>query len=1031
MKYSLLFSTIYYICGCFYMIFGMHALSSNTKSHANRLFLFVTGSLAIWSFTYSVANSAPTAESSAFWRCMSVFGWSFFHILLLHFALILTNHKFQLNKPINIITFYLPAFINVVLFAPFGLLAERQYKMVPSDFGWRNLLPANIGQYWINIYYISYTVITFIILIRWWKKLEPHTPLKRQVTYFLISILLPFIAGSITDILPGVLGLTQIPRLTLVFMMLPTIFLYIILKKHGILIEKAKIVYIPSDSVILSEENRLRLFETASLIFMIGAAGSFFTAYFIAGGNLKKELLLAVVVFIFGVFLKYMPYMTKNNTIQNKLFLMTSVVGMSFFIITNIDTGAITVWAIYTVFLLFTVVLNDDIHAFLFLVATLITQVVVWIIYPKVYAVIDSAQYMKRIFIIVLSFYAVRYLANEYSSKLQGYKRFAKEQELLEIISANFISINRENIKEKIDEMMKISAEILEFDNAYLFEFDASYENATILNMIAKDIESKSSHFDPGKQFKTADFPEAETLITQNTPLLCEDVTSISVEEAKDQRNFFMSRGINSFFALPVISDDKPIGFFVIEYSERSDKRFTESRIHFLKIIANILGDARKKIFYEERLYYYAYFDQTTKLTNRNMLKKRLEEIISNRKDSEKVAILDIDIENIRMLKDTFGNDTGEQIMKKSATILKNLLEECCEISRIGEGDFVIVLSNIKNTEQIEECVNRIIDSFFHPLSIETGIEALFVMVRIGISVCPDNGIDVDTLLKNADLAGYEARNADKRFLFYNTQIEKNIAENTLLTNKLFRSLQNEEFSLEFQPQVSCETGKTVGIEALLRWTTDDNQRVPPNRFVPMLEQTGLIYDVGLWVLEQALKEHNRLIMKGFSPLRISVNLSVVQFEGKDFIPDITKIIDESQVDPKYIELEITERLFSANPEDTINKLHKLKELGVKIAIDDFGKGYSSLNHLQLVPFDRIKIDKEIIDYIKIEEKSAPIMEVIILLGKTFRAYITAEGVETKEQVDFLQSIDCDEIQGYYFSKPLSSKALEEFLKKE
>jgi diguanylate cyclase (GGDEF)-like protein len=1030
-KYSLILSIVYYICGCFYMIFGAYALSSNTKSNANRLFLLTTSSLAIWSFTYSVANSAPTAESSAFWRCMSVFGWSFFHVLLLHFALILTKHKFQLNKPINIVILYLPALINVLLFAPFGYLAEKQYKMAPSDFGWRNLLPANIGQYWINIYYIVYTVITFILLVRWWKKLEPHTPLKRQVTYFLISILLPFIAGSMTDILPGVLGLTQIPRLTLIFMMLPTIFLYRILKKHGILIEKARIVYIPSDSVILPEESRLRLFETASVIFMIGAVGSFFTAYLIAGGNLKKELSLAFVVFVFGVFLRYMPYLTKNNTIQNTLFLITSVIGMSFFIITTIESGAVTVWAIYTVFLLFTVVLNSDIHAFIFLVATMITQVVIWIIYPKVYTVIDSAQYMKRIFIIVLSFYAVRYLANEYSSKLQGYQRFAKEQELLEIISANFISINRENIKEKIDEMMEISAEILKFDNAYLFEFDADYENATIFNMYEKDIEIKSSHFHPGMKFKTADFPEVETLITQNTPLLCEDVTSIPADEAEDQRNFFLSRGINSFFALPITIDEKTVGLFVIEYIDRSDKRFTESRLHFLKIIANILGDARKKIFYEERLYYFAYFDQATKLANRNLLKKRLEIILYNRKESEKVAILDIEIENLRMLKDTFGNDIGEQIMIKTAMILNNLFEECCEISRTGEGDFVVVLPNVKNTKQIEECVNSIVESFFHPVSIEIGIEALFVMVRIGISVYPDDGTDADTLLKNADLAGYEARNADKRFLFYNNQMEKDIAENTLFTNRLFNSLKNEEFSLEFQPQVSCETGKTVGIEALLRWTTEDNQRVPPDRFIPMLEQTGLIYDVGLWVLEQALQELYRLQAKGFSPLRISVNLSVVQFEGKDFIPDFTRIIKESRVDPKYIELEITESVFSEKPENTLEKLHKLKELGVKIAIDDFGSGYSSLNRLKLVPFDRIKIDKDIIDHIDLYEKSAPVTEVIIMLARAFRASVTAEGVETKEQVNFLKTIYCDEIQGYYFSRPLSSEALEEFLKKE
>ena len=282
--------------------------------------------------------------------------------------------------------------------------------------------------------------------------------------------------------------------------------------------------------------------------------------------------------------------------------------------------------------------------------------------------------------------------------------------------------------------------------------------------------------------------------------------------------------------------------------------------------------------------------------------------------------------------------------------------------------------------------------------------------------------------MKNADLASYEAKGTNEKIVFYRERLARYIAENTLLTNRLFKALQNEEFFLEFQPQISCDTGKIVGVEALLRWETDGNKRVPPDRFIPILEQTGLIYDVGLWVLKQALLEHKGLVSKELSPLRFSVNLSVVQFLGDDFVFDFSKIIEESRIDPKYIELEITESFFTDDPQDTIDKLYQLKDLGVKIAIDDFGKGYSSLNRLKMIPFDRIKIDKGIIDYIDLERKKAPITEIIILLARAFGAAITAEGVETKEQADFLKSIACDEIQGYYFSRPLSSEALEGFL---
>ena len=449
-----------------------------------------------------------------------------------------------------------------------------------------------------------------------------------------------------------------------------------------------------------------------------------------------------------------------------------------------------------------------------------------------------------------------------------------------------------------------------------------------------------------------------------------------------------------------------------------------------MQIITNILGDTKKKGIYEERLYNFAYFDESTKLANRNMLKKALAELIYNRKESEKLVIFNAEIDNLRMINDTFGHNVGEQIVIESASMLKKLMKDGCDLSRVGKGKFIIVMPFAETSEQIEECANKIVDAFSNPILPKGEIEALFVNVNVGVAVYPDDGRDADTLLKNADLAGYEAKSSNNKIVFYSEQLKSRAEENASLTNRLFHALQNKEFFLEFQPQISCYTGKTSGIEALLRWTVD-GRRIPPDRFIPILEQTGLIYDVGLWVLENALQEHIRLIERGFQPLRVSVNLSVVQFQGESFIDDVRKIIEESEVDPKYIELEITESLFSKDPKDVLKKLYELKELGVRIAIDDFGKGYSSLNRLKLVPFDRIKIDKEIIDYINLDEKKAPITQISILLARTFKADVTAEGVETMEQANFLRSIDCDEIQGYYYSRPLSVEALEEFLENE
>ncbi|NLJ65146.1 MAG: EAL domain-containing protein [Christensenellaceae bacterium] len=1029
MKHDIALSMIYYICGCFYTFFGLYIFARNPKSYINRLFLLITFSMAAWSFAYSFSTSEPTAEARAFWTSFSVFGWGAFYSFFLHFVLILTKSRLQLNTPGKTIVFYLPSLISMILFAPHGFFADVQYELIPCDTGLRDFFSQNIGPIWIILYYTIFSVPAFILLFRWWKKIEPHTPLKRSVTHFLISIIGPFLAGSVTDAFSDVLGLNQIPRLAIVFLIFPTIFMFITLRKFGLILERRKARFIPNDAENILE-NRLRLFQTAAAMFTIGAAGSFFVEYYIGGKNFSDEFLLAVVVWILGVFLLIIPYVVKKQTTQNNLFLITSILGMTFFLVQEMDIGATTVWAVYIVFLLFSIVLDSRVHTLIFLVYVLITQVVLWIFFPEVSVIIDIVQYLKRIFIIALTYYAVKYLTDEYASKLIGYQRFSKKQEMLEKISTSFVSVNNDNLKEKVDEMLKMSAEILNFDSAYLFEFDADYKNATINNMYVKDNDSKLTKFYPGMKFKTADFPEIQPLIARNSPLLSEDVTSISVDEAGYQRNFFLSRGIKSFFAFPIIVDNNTDGFFVIEYENLIDKRFTESRLNYMQIITNILGDTKKKGIYEERLYNFAYFDESTKLANRNMLKKALAELIYNRKESEKLVIFNAEIDNLRMINDTFGHNVGEQIVIESASMLKKLMKDGCDLSRVGKGKFIIVMPFAETSEQIEECANKIVDAFSNPILPKGEIEALFVNVNVGVAVYPDDGRDADTLLKNADLAGYEAKSSNNKIVFYSEQLKSRAEENASLTNRLFHALQNKEFFLEFQPQISCYTGKTSGIEALLRWTVD-GRRIPPDRFIPILEQTGLIYDVGLWVLENALQEHIRLIERGFQPLRVSVNLSVVQFQGESFIDDVRKIIEESEVDPKYIELEITESLFSKDPKDVLKKLYELKELGVRIAIDDFGKGYSSLNRLKLVPFDRIKIDKEIIDYINLDEKKAPITQISILLARTFKADVTAEGVETMEQANFLRSIDCDEIQGYYYSRPLSVEALEEFLENE
>ena len=1030
MDYALILSVSLYLCGCFYLFFGIYAIYANIRSKVNRMFFYLTATLGIWAFCDSIVNSASSAEVSAFWRAFSVFGWGVFYAILIHFIINITDNKVLLSKPRTHFLIYAPAFINVILFAPFGFLHQYQNRMAKSEYGWINAAPPGFVRIWLVLYFAIYSLTGIFLLLSWWKEIKHDKFIKRHVIYFMLSVILPSTVGILSNILPNIPFRFVLLKTFIFFNLIPTITLFTALKRYGIFHEKEKTVYVFHEGEIEGQSSRLRLFETTSIIFLVGSFVSFLIGYFFMKKPLNEEIFLSASVFIIALISKYIPFMTKKHSVQNALFLLVCMFGMVLYTLTAINVGGLTTWTVYIIFLLFTVVLGTPVHALIHASFVILIQVVLWIFYPEVTAVINGNEYAVRIGIIILSFFSIRYVTREYTSKEKEYKRFAQEQMVLEKISTSFIAVNSENVTDKIQEMFKMSLDVLNFNHAYLVEFDNDYVDAKIIDTFVNEQDSESFPLTPGMTVKMADFPVFEPLIKDKKPIMCEDINKISLSEGAEQREFFSSRGINSYFAIPVIMDGNLISMLVIEYFDKSDVYSTENRLFYLKILANMLADSKKKILYEEKLYNFAYFDEATKLANRNMLNKNLESLIQDRKETDRLAVFNIELDNLRTINDTFGHAVGEQVVIKSVEILSELLNNCCLISRVTEEKFIVVSPACSDIDKIEERAKRIIESFKHPILFPgLDIEALFVIVNIGIAVFPEDGRDTDTLLKNSDLANFEAASTDERIVFCSDQLKDRVNENTLMTHRLFRSLQNQEFSLEFQPQVSCRSSKTVGIEALLRWTTSDKKRIPPDKFIPILEQTGLIHEVGLWVLEQALLEHNRLIANGFPPLRVSVNLSIVQFRREDFVDNVIKLIKKHRVDPKYIELEITESMLSQNFDDTIDKLHQLKKSGLNIAVDDFGKGYSSLHRLILIPFDRIKIDKTIIDNITSEKKSANIARIIIMLAKTLKADITAEGVETSEQAHFVRDIACDEIQGYYYSRPLPAEALEKFLK--
>jgi diguanylate cyclase (GGDEF)-like protein len=403
--------------------------------------------------------------------------------------------------------------------------------------------------------------------------------------------------------------------------------------------------------------------------------------------------------------------------------------------------------------------------------------------------------------------------------------------------------------------------------------------------------------------------------------------------------------------------------------------------------------------------------------------------IASARRYDKKFAILFIDLDRFKFVNDTLGHGTGDELLKEMSARLKECLRESDVAARLGGDEFVILIQEVGEESNIASVARKILSSAMKPLHI-SGQECR-VTASIGISLFPADGQDAQTLMKNADIAMYLAKEEGKNnFQFYSQEIKSRSHERMLLEKNLRRALELNEFSLHYQAKTDLKTGVIIGTEALLRWQNPELGSVSPAQFIPVAEEIGLIIPIGRWVLQQACAQNVAWQRQGLPKLCMAVNLSPRQFNDPELIAAIVNTLRDTDMEPHLLELEITESMVMHNTDRAIRILQEIKEMGVRLAIDDFGTGYSSLAQLKRFPIDTLKVDRSFIRDIPNDAEDSAITEAIIAMGKTLGLTVVAEGVETEEQQNFLRRHACDQMQGYYFSKPIDAERFAELLKK-
>ena len=442
-----------------------------------------------------------------------------------------------------------------------------------------------------------------------------------------------------------------------------------------------------------------------------------------------------------------------------------------------------------------------------------------------------------------------------------------------------------------------------------------------------------------------------------------------------------------------------------------------------------VISDITERKRAEAQVYQLAHYDSLTGLPNRALLRDRLGQAMSDaRRRDAKLAVMYLDLDRFKTVNDSLGHETGDKLLKSVATRLRECMRDSDSISRQGGDEFLLVLRDVADAPAVARIAEKLQDAVAK--SVRIGEYELHITPSIGISLYPDDAEDIDGLIRNADAAMYHAKeNGRFNFQFFTPEMNTRAYERLSLEGSLRQAVERNEFRLHYQPQVDLRTGVIMGVEALLRWRRGGIEDVSPSVFVPVLESSGMIGQVGEWVLREACRQNREWQQQGLMPVPVAVNLSAIQFNRRNMADTISGILAETGLEPRWLELEFTESAVMHDSREVAGIIGRLDDLGVQLALDDFGTGYSSLSYLRRFHLDKLKIDQSFVRDIDLDVDDAAIVTAIIGMARNLKVAVVAEGVETRAQCEFLRSHGCDGLQGYLFSKPLTAGEFADLLK--